>query len=60
MERSSDERREREGERLKDYVFAKEKKKVTWRVRIGWRKTQVLRQLLTQCFLLDLSTLLFL
>ena len=23
---------------------------LTWWVRIGWRKTQVLRQLLTQCF----------
>ena len=29
----------------------KKKKKVTWQVRIGWCKTHILRQLLTQCFL---------
>ena len=33
-------------------LLKRKKKKVTWQVRIGWCKTQVLRQLLTQCFLL--------
>ena len=55
-------REEKERERgLRLNVFAlkkrkkKRKKKVTLVVRIGWRKTQVLRQLLTQCFLFNLK-----
>ena len=35
-------------------IFSAKKKKkenVTWQVRIGWRKTNILRQLLTHCFL---------
>ena len=46
MERSGEERREREGERLKAKCFywkkrkkKKKKKKVTWGVKIDWRKT---------------------
>ena len=53
MDRLGEERREREGERLRAQCFywkkekKKKKKKVMWCVRIGWRKTYVLRKLLT-------------
>ena len=42
--------------KAKGLIFSAKKKKkkkenVTWQVRIGWRKTNILRQLLTHCFL---------
>ena len=57
MERTGEERRNRERERVKGSrlnLFLAEKKKkkmMTWRVKIGQPKTQLLRKLLTQFLL---------
>ena len=44
-------REEKRGLRLNLFAIKKKKNLVTWRVRIGWRKTHLLHQLLTQFIL---------